>query len=160
MADYTYCAVEIGGKIPADVLDELIEAAENDGIDTIDPFEYPDKGGRDVRETFEEAQRRNTYVSMSASEVSGGYCDEIAALCKAHGIPYRQTSAEKYDIPNEIEWFDGEVTRQCPATSSHAPAIEVSDLKTALETGVSLEKLYATHRGFLDALPPVEIISA
>jgi hypothetical protein len=159
MADYTYCLIEIGGSIPVRIIEALSEAAENDRVDDLQGFDEHDNANRSLAEALVEAERRGTYIAFSGAEVSGGYADEVAAVCAEHRVIYRMRSAERYEIPNRIEYFDGTTTRLCPATSSDLEAaVTVQDLSAAVDTGVSLEKLIEMYRVFVEDLPPVEIV--
>jgi hypothetical protein len=117
--------IEIGGALPASLIEAFLECVENDIDNCIGPY---------TREMLEEEVDGTTSIRYDGT-VDKGICNELIRFCKRHNLTY-VTHAEargEYEADTSY-WSPGmEMEESFKTNSDNNPIIDASDIKPVID---------------------------
>lgn len=136
MSDRIPAAIDIGGELPKELVDDFIQAIADNGpsLEWGDkPFEP--KTAQDLMEA-----RTDGLLTLKADDARQGCFHSVEAFCAKHGLSYDRQSDAKCD-------FDGELVQKRPGEKEHImyctntgiPLVAVADIQRLF--GAKLEQL-------------------
>ncbi len=103
MADNFPGEITIGGKVPANLLEEFLGELDSTGakVGGYDGAEFDAKTAHDLRQALDE----NGHLFLADAEARYGQFEELEAFCVQHGISFDRHSDARYEFDAENVYF-------------------------------------------------------
>jgi hypothetical protein len=155
MADRSDASIRIGGKLPRNLLDALLDeiSGENAAI------EWTDEPIEDV-EDLQDSIIPGEPLEVVASQKVGGLLESLEAFCRANALTYVRHSDPHYTYDGSLAWWKPGMERpgEAPTGIDGEPMIEVSFVRAALaKLDLEADSPAAELETLLDLYTPCEV---
>ncbi|UGY15213.1 hypothetical protein HAP48_0042930 [Bradyrhizobium septentrionale] len=150
MPDTTWTTMRVGGALPSDKIEALLEAIEND-------FSYECQEAPDDEEDLRAIVAKGESVKLQAHVY--GNPDRVVAFCKENGLPFWMHCEAGYEWDAFISiWAPGMAKEEeCPASGQgYTPQVDLSTLRTWAGNGI-LMLIKDVERFESERVPPLTI---
>ena len=137
MGEYFPGAIELGGNIPAEMLDQLAEVISEQGC-YLDDGSEAELTPAEALQLLHKADKEKTVLKLADYQASWGEFDDLEAFCNEHGIDYDRTSDAHYEYNGEMICSRGTNDRiWFLADQEGQPAIHLTDIQAVLDDKIS-----------------------
>lgn len=160
MSDRSATCIGIGGTIPLDHIEELVDSIEVEGCG-------PEWSGgtidrEHVKELIKEAVDAGEALKLFDNEASGGQFQDLEITCRKLGLAYHRCDDGHYAYPATHEaWFPGMAEPISGAGQiDEGPHIPLRELMEAVHDPRKVEELARKYEPLVRPIPPLVIQNA
>jgi hypothetical protein len=151
MADRMAAAIEIGGKITKELLDELIALASECWAE--------DWSSAANTKYLMEAIKDKKSLVLTDPEIAWGEFTDIEEFCKEHGLHFKRHTCPMFEYEGELQCYNPEKGLQTiGATADGTVYFKEYDLREFHKQGLSLEIVLGVMDIFLTKIPALEFL--
>lgn len=175
MSDRMAAKIIIGGNLPKEVMQELLEMASGYSVENFGGPEFRFNSAKKLRTNLKNALERSEdgkRLYLYDDQASWGEFADIEQFCQENGIPFDRYTASMYEYPAEKVMFrtgmESPIQLECSSSDEKEAIVPESIVKKAIEairkdptdfTSDAVKQLEEYFTPELEEVPPLTIKS-
>jgi hypothetical protein len=161
MADCMAALIEIGGDLPRNHLEELVERIHDSGAG----FDWIDHANPEaIRTRLAAAAAEGATLDLTDDQARWGRFERLEEWLVEHSLPWRRHTSAKYEYDAEIVWFAPGMTapESVPANEGADVLVPLDEVRRILDRSLA-EPMAPALRSLVDRytvpdVPPLRIV--